>query len=857
MRPSTGSAAILFAVGSTCAWVVATGGCSTLADVQPGCSNFVVEPNLGEDCDDATADAPRDTGTARPARCAKIGEIGACHFIADATHDCPIGFHAGPSGGACSRASGAFGAPSPRVTNLLGKSAQVLDLDLDGQLDVVIDGVHDDFTAPVFLERRAGDRYEATVGAREELHTAFVDLSEDGIADVAAPARDTTGLVVRLRHFDRSDEARIYDHTSTAGRLRYAWTPRDDGSGDELLALFEDADGASCGGGVCGCVVGRADCPAPFAVPWLAPDALPGLRAVHGRSGAVLAPSAGPLEFVSSAAEAAAKSWISLPSADYAGGITLRDLDGDGAEDAGFLECGTEVRFARARGPFTIGVTPAVESVATKTQSTCFDANGPAFGFFDDDALADLAYLDDVWTSSAGPTTGALPAAAKLLPFLGTNDVTALDVGDVNGDGRDDLVLAYRKVSSSTPPPSTTVMIALGAEGLSFPAQTYPTPAPIKQLAIVDVDGDGLGDVVAVVGAETTAGDDCATLDDVLVAYGRASGYPEPWQLAGRFPRVERITAGRWTADAYDDIALASHCADVPPAGRGAILRGDPGRRPFSVLHVSTAAGAPADVLRALAAPDLTPALGLSSGIVVTAIGADKRATFLLPFTGRAEPQLTERIELPLPSPAKKTGQTLLQAILSRPEAPGAFIGAGLDVYEPSRVTVLYAGQAGGEVTDQLVVRPISQASNADWSLASLPPTALDTQRRYAVVTRDVNDPEFASALGLFHVDDEGHFADVVDVPVLDRGPFVGVTVYEGEAGEHVLLVATENGVDQVDPTSGALSPFLVGGAPLDVTGVTAIASGDFSGDGLDDVLVIDENGGVIVPQLAKTPAQP
>lgn len=867
MRLHRAAAGTLFALGSTGAWVVATGGCSTLADVPPGCSNFVVEPNLGEDCDDATADSPRDTGTERPARCAKVGEVGACHFVADATHDCPIGFHAGPSRGACVRGSGVFGTPSARMPNLLGKRPQVLDVDQDGQLDVVLDGIQGDFTAPHFLKRPANDRYEATDGPHESLFAAFVDLSEDGLADVASPAAaaEYSGLVVRLRHLDRSDEARIFEHQSTAGRLRYAWAPRDDSSNDDLVALFEDADGSACGAPVCGCVVGKAKCAGSFAVPWLTADALRELDAVHGRSGLVLAPSAGPIEFAPSATAMAGGKWFTILSSAYLGGITLRDLNGDGVEDVGFLACSTTMRsedrtFARASGPLSFLAPPVVEVVAT--HSGCGPTlPGPAFGFIDADATPDLYDGFHVWTSSTGPTTGPLMGPGPVsAPFPDT----VLGLGDVNGDGRDDLAIA--RVEG--------VSLLLGAEGSPLVEMSYPTPLPTKDVLVSDVDGDGLGDIVAVIGADGVGS--CATsLDEVLIAYGRASGHPEPWRSVGRVPGVARISAGRWThpgsssPDALADIAIASHCSDGA-GGRGAILRGDAGRRPFSVLSLKTDKGAAADINRAIAAPDLATALGLSSAVVVTGrADSGARTAFLLPFTGRADAQPSLRIELPLPPPTKKGGEPVLQAIVGRTDDPGAFIGGLLDSGTGvlgdggKSDLILFAARAGGELTDRRALRSVEYGGSATWSNASLPKSEGDPGRRFAIVSRytggvTVNGPVApVSAFVLFDVDAGGHFADVVDVPPAESGAFVGVTTYEGAAGEHVLLVATDQSVDRVDPASGALTPFLVDGAPLDVTGVTAIASGDFSGDGLDDVLVIDENGGIIIPQLAKTPAQP
>lgn len=852
--------AILFSVTGGAA--AAISGCSKLPDVTPGCSNFVVEPELEEDCDESTADSPRETGTARPARCAKVGEADACHYVADATHACPLGFHVGVGARVCVRASGAFAAPSPRMANLLGKSPQVLDVDLDGQLDLVLDGVHDDFTAPYFLEQPSDGRYEVTVGAAEPLHAAFVDLSGDGVPDVAAPAPDYSGLVVRLRHLDRSDEARIFEHQVTAGRLRYAWAPRADSPTDALVALFDGASSTPCGAGVCGCVVGRTGCETPFTAPWLAPPALVGLHTLHARTGTLIAPEAGGLRFAADADGMLAGEWVSIPSADYYGGAALRDLDGDGVEDIGFVQCASVASFALSKGPFSMATPPLVASVATTTSSCIPEvrAHGPAFGFVDADASLDLALLPSLWTSSNGATTGFLPPSDRDVLPLGDQgrwpEHHAL--GDVNGDLRDDLVVAVGS-GGSAPKPPTMAAVFLGAEGAPLASQTYSTALPLKLLAISDLDGDGLGDIVGVIGAAASEACD-ASPDEVLVAYGRASGYPEPWRSIGRFPGVEQIAPGRWTpkyeVDAYGDVAIASTCADHP-RGRGAILRGDPGRRPFSVLELANDDSTPADIVRALAAPELAAALGRPSSVVVTGLGGNERVAFVLPFTGRADARPDERLALPLPAPTTKTAETLLQAITSLPEDPGAFVAGGLEADGPKRRVILFTGRVDGEVNDRLDLLDLTPASNATWSLASLPPSDLDPVRRYAVVARDVAAPEVASGLFFFSVDEGGQFVDVGAAPPTGDGAFVGVTTLEGERGERALVVATDGGIYRFDPLAETLTPFLAGGAPLVVDGVTAIAAGDFSGDGLDDLLVIADGGGFVVPQVAKTPAQP
>jgi hypothetical protein len=77
--------------------------------------------------------------------------------------------------------------------------------------------------------------------------------------------------------------------------------------------------------------------------------------------------------------------------------------------------------------------------------------------------------------------------------------VSQIAIGDLNGDGLPDLVFANQSVPGQpAPAPKVSVMLGL-ADGTFGPATSYPVPGFVMSLAIGDVNGDGNRDVLALV----------------------------------------------------------------------------------------------------------------------------------------------------------------------------------------------------------------------------------------------------------------------------------------------------------------------------------------------------------------------
>lgn len=192
--------------------------------------------------------------------------------------------------------------------------------------------------------------------------------------------------------------------------------------------------------------------------------------------------------------------------------LAIADLDGDNRLDAATLGCAGGLNyFLQSSG----GQLQSAIAVATGTSTQAQFAVGD----LNDDVVADVAISDRSNTSAPNVfalygVQNALPGAPVALSFQATQiqrHAGPVAIGDMNGDGRRDIVTAnVPMLSSSTP----QVQIFLRqADGTYAAPNTLAAEQILTRMLVRDLNNDGRNDIAIGIGA---AG--------LTVAYGNGGG---------------------------------------------------------------------------------------------------------------------------------------------------------------------------------------------------------------------------------------------------------------------------------------------------------------------------------------------
>lgn len=243
-----------------------------------------------------------------------------------------------------------------------------------------------------------------------------------------------------------------------------------------------------------------------------------------------------------------------LDRGQYTTGVALGDLDGDGVLDivAGNTR-GVTILLADGCGAFTSFQYPTQEW-SGEVAVLDMDLDG------DQDIVA--LEWDGAATLFHGDGTGAFPATTRI--DTTANGYNSLAVGDLTGDGHDDLVVASKQ---------STVDFAIHAAraGGLAPAELHVAPVDFapEALAIGDWNGDGLDDV-----ALTGRVRDMGNGDEQVPVYLQGAGgqLTEPFFMDA-YIAAEAVAFDDLDNDGHDDLVVlhgASYAALTYYFGRAA-----------------------------------------------------------------------------------------------------------------------------------------------------------------------------------------------------------------------------------------------------------------------------------------------
>jgi FG-GAP-like repeat len=234
---------------------------------------------------------------------------------------------------------------------------------------------------------------------------------------------------------------------------------------------------------------------------------------------------------------------LRYPLRNHGNNFVVTDLNRDGLADVVVSHDGSgqSIYLTAFLGSATGELQPAWE-----LGTTYFTTEGVAAGDFDGDGNTDVAVATGDPGASVlvfhGLGTGQLTAPGVLPPLPtmpGTSDGTsALAVGDLNHDGRDDIVTVDFELTNQL-----VIRLSTGS-GFADPV-AIPQPSPVD-VALADLNGDRKLDAVA------------ANLDGtVSVLYGEGDGsFQAPLSLS-MGPAPASIALADFDGDGLADIAVA------------------------------------------------------------------------------------------------------------------------------------------------------------------------------------------------------------------------------------------------------------------------------------------------------------